>query len=183
MAAATSPLLVESKQNIAALSFVRALEGEIMLPLDHAIKMPDPVDYILIEHELLERYLNDLHHACVYDNLDSQRDDNEKKASRQGRLPSFLSRIVDLAAKHFDHEEAIMLSRPHVTEDSEYFRIHRQAHVDLTQRMQAMVNKCLSLDKQSNTAETYRQFYVELTGLFEEHARLFDDPFIQSIKT
>jgi len=154
-----------------------------MLPHEHAIKMLAPVDYILIEHELLERYLNDLHDACVDDNLGSQGDDNDKKASHQGRLPSFLSRIVDLAAKHFDHEEAIMLSRPHITEDSKYFRAHRQAHAGLTQRLHAMVNECLSPDKPSNTAETYRQFYVELSGLFEEHGRLVDDPFIQSIKT
>lgn len=160
-----------------------------MLIHDQAIRELVPADYLVIEkeHALLERFLSDLRDACACSNLDNLSDcqscDNGKKASCQGRLPSFLFYVIDLAAKHFDHEETIMLSRPHVTEDYEYFSIHRQAHADIMQKLHALVEECFSLGNQSNIAEIYRQFHKKLSDLFEEHDRSFDDPFIQSTKT
>lgn len=156
---------------------------------DKAIKALSPADYLIIEkeHALLGKFLNDLRNACACCNWDKLPDcqscDTEKKASCQGRLPSFLFYVIDLAAKHFDHEEKIMLNRPHVTKEYEYFRAHRQAHADIIQKLNTLVDKCFSLDNQSNTAEIYRQFYKELSDLFEEHDRTFDDPFLQSTKT
>jgi len=47
----------------------------------------------------------------------------------------------------------------------------------------ALVDECLLLGKQNNTADIYRQFYKEISHLFEEHDRTFDDPFIKSTKT
>ncbi len=160
-----------------------------MLIHNQAIKELAPADYLIIEkeHALLEKFLNDLRDACACSNLDKLPDcqscTHEKQTSCQGRLPSFLYYVIDLAGKHFDHEETIMLGRPHVTKEYEYFRIHRQAHADIMQKLHALVDECFSLENNNNAAEVYRQFYKELSDLFEEHDRSFDDPFIQSTKT
>jgi len=156
---------------------------------NQAIKELAPADYLVIEqeHMLLEKYLSDLRDACGCSNLDKVPDcqacDHEKQASCHGRLHSFLFHISDLAAKHFDYEETIMLSRPHVTKEYEYFQNHHQAHADILQKLHALSEECLSLRNQSNPAEIYSQFYKTLTNLFEEHDRKFDDPFIESTKT
>ena len=155
---------------------------------NQAIKELAPAEYRVIEkeHKLLEKYLSDLRDACGCSNLDQAPDcqacDHEKQASCQGRLHSFLFHISDLAAMHFNHEEAIMLSRQHVTKEYEYFRNHQQAHADILQKLHALSNECLSLRNKSNPAEIYRQFYKRLTDLFEVHDRSFDDPFLQSTK-
>ncbi len=159
-----------------------------MLIHSQAIKELAPTDYLIIEkeHKLLEKYLTDLRDACACSNLDKLPDcktcDNEKQSSCQGRLPSFLFHIIDLATKHFDHEEAIMLSRPHVTRQYEYFRVHQQAHEDILQKLNTLVDECLTLGKHNNTADIYSEFYKKLSDLFEKHDQFFDDPFIESTK-
>ena len=153
---------------------------------DQAIRKLASADYLLIEeeHARLDRLLHDLRDTCCnLDNLlNCEGCGNEKLASCRGRLPSFAHDIIDLTSKHFYHEESIMLSRPHVTEEYEYFRVHHQAHVDLMQKLYALLGECSSLDGQGSSAEGFRQFYKRLSGLLEEHDRCFDDPFIQSTK-
>jgi hemerythrin len=154
-----------------------------------AIKALAAADYDVIEkeHQLLQKFLSDLGDACVCSKQDTLPDcnrcDHEKQTSCQGRLPSFLYYVIDLAADHFDHEEAIMLSRPHVTEDYEYFRAHKLAHAEIMQKLNDLVDECFASDRESNTAEIYIQFYEELSKIFEEHDQSFDDPFILSTKT
>jgi hemerythrin len=156
---------------------------------DAAIKALSADDYHVIEkeHQLLAKFLHDLRDACVcskQDGLpDCSRCDHEKQTSCQGRLPSFLYYVIDLAADHFDHEEAIMLSRPHVTEDYEYFRAHKLAHAEIMQKLNDLVDECFASDRESNTAEIYIRFYEKLSNIFEEHDRAFDDPFMLSTKT
>ena len=149
-----------------------------------AIKNLAPADYFLIEeeHERLKSLLHDLHDtSCNLDNmLSCQSCSREKFASCRGHLPSFFHDLIDVAGKHFYHEESIMLSRPNVTEDYEYFRNHRQAHANIMRELDVIVSECSSLDKMEKTDESYRQFYKRLSDLFEEHDRSFDDPFIQS---
>lgn len=153
---------------------------------DQAIKQLAAADYLLIEkeHAQLEKFLHDIQDTCC--NLDNsltcQSCSTGKLASCRGRLPSFLHDVIDLADKHFYHEESIMLSRPHVTEEYNYFRIHHQAHEDIMRKLYALCGECASLDSRGNTAEGYRQFYKKLSNLLEEHDRSFDDPFIQSTK-
>jgi len=154
-----------------------------------AIKLLSPADYLVIEneHKLLEKFLHDLRDACVCSNQDALPDcsrcDHEKQTSCQGRLPSFLYYVIDLAADHFNHEEAIMLSRPHVTEDNEYFRVHKLAHAEIMQKLYDLVDECFASNSESNTAEIYIRFYEKLSNIFEEHDRSFDDPFILSTET
>lgn len=160
-----------------------------MLIHNKAINLLSPADYLIIEkeHKLLEKYLSDLGDACSCSHLetlpDCQSCDHGKQTSCQGRLPSFLFHIIDLANEHFDHEETIMLSRPHVTVEYEYFRIHHQAHLDIIQKLQALVDECLSLRNQVSPAEIYRKFHEKISTMFEEHDQVFDDPFIESTKT
>ena len=155
-----------------------------MLVHNVAINKLKAVDYLVIkkEHKQLEKYLIDLHDACACSHLDCQTCAQAKHASCLGRLPSFLFHIIDLAGKHFDHEEKIMLSRPHVTKDYEYFSFHHQAHVDLLLKLQALSDEYLSMRNESYIGEIYRHFYEKLTDMFEEHDRLFDDPFIESTR-
>ncbi len=159
-----------------------------MLVHNKAINQLVPADYAIIkkEHKQLEKYLNDIRDACncshQYPLANCESCDREKHTSCQGRLPSFLFHIIDLAGKHFDHEETIMLSRPHITENYEYFRIHRQAHLDIMQKLQALADNYLSARQVTNTAEIYRLFYEKISIMFNEHDCLFDDPFIESTK-
>jgi hypothetical protein len=153
-----------------------------------AIKELAPADYLIIEkeHAQLEKFLIELRNACACSNLDKLPECNpcehEQQTSCQGRLPSFLFYVIDLAADHFDHEEAIMLSRPHATEQHEYIHIHQQAHIAIMQELNALIDKYFSLSDTNSTAEIYTQFYKNLSDLFEEHDRSFDGPFILSTK-
>lgn len=154
-----------------------------------AIKALSPADYLLIEeeHRLLEKFLCDLRDACACSKLvqvaDCNRCSHEQQTSCQGRLPSFLYYVIDLASNHFEHEETIMLQRPNVTENYEYFRAHKLAHVQIMQQLNDLVDECFALDREADTARVYTQFYERLADLFETHDRSFDDPFILSTKT
>ena len=153
-----------------------------------AIKALAPADYLLIEkeHALLENFLHDLRYACACSNLDKTPDckrcDFEMQSSCQGRLPSFLYNLIELAANQFEHEEAIMLSRPHVSENDEYFRAHQQAHVAIMHQLNALVDECLSLGNDHNPAEVYIRLCNQLSSIFAAHDQAFDDPFILSTK-
>lgn len=153
---------------------------------DQAVKNLEAEDYLLIEkeHAQLEQFLADLATACACAQLAMPNAhsicNTEQQASCQGRLASYLFYVIDLAAKHFDHEEEIMLSRPHVTEDYEYFRLHRLAHVEILQNLNDLVDKCFALGKLGDTAVIYQQFHRELSDMFAAHDRAFDDPFIAS---
>ncbi len=155
-----------------------------MLIHDKAIKSLKPDDYVVIEeeHALLEKFLNDLQDSCSVLVTLNQTNDAEKLAAYRGRLPTFLLYVTELIAEHFEHEETIMLSRPHVTEEYKYFRAHQKAHDTIMQKLEALVHECFTLDMQKTTAEIYHHFYKNLLALFEEHDRAFDDPFIQSTK-
>jgi hemerythrin len=159
-----------------------------MLVHKNAIKKLSDADYLVIkkEHKQLEQYLNDLHDACacshLYRSPDCRTCAQAKQNSCLGRLPSFLFHIIELAEKHFDHEEKIMLSRPHITNEYEYFSYHHQAHVNLMLRLQALSDEYLSMRNESYIGEIYRHFYEKITDMFEEHDRLFDDPFIESTR-
>jgi hemerythrin len=159
-----------------------------MLVHNEAINRLAPADYQMIEkeHELLKKYLSDLHQACACSHSVTVPNDQScnqgKQTSCQGRLPSFLFYIIDLAAIHFDHEEKIMLSRPQVNENYEYFQFHHQAHIDLMQNLQALADEYLSIRDKENIAGVYRHYYEKISDLFEQHDRLFDDPFITSTK-
>ncbi|NOT67761.1 MAG: hypothetical protein HOP04_05445 [Methylophilaceae bacterium] len=154
---------------------------------DLAIRNLTPTDYLLIEdeHNRLKRFLGDLHDTCCnLDNLlNCQSCSKEKFASCRGRLPSFFLDLMDIVDKHFYHEEAIMLNRPNITEDYEYFRNHSHAHAKILLELSAIIRKCVAIDKLDTTAESYRQFFQNISDLFEAHDRDFDDPFIQSTKT
>ncbi len=152
-----------------------------------AINKLAPADYAVIdkEHKQLEKYLADLRDACACSlSLASEVPTcaKEQKTSCQGRMPSFLFHIIDLAGRHFDHEEKIMLSRPSISENNGYFRVHRQAHIDIMKTLQGLSDQYFSATKKTNTAEVYRLFYGKIAALFDEHDRLFDDPFIESTK-
>jgi hemerythrin len=148
-------------------------------------------DYLRIEtqHNLLEKYLNDLSEACVCSNLKYisaiQSCDKEKQSSCLGRLPSFLFLITELAGRHFDNEEAIMLRRPDITKNNEYYLSHKQAHTSIMKSLQSLVDNffSLALEDKGEVAHIYAKFHNNLMKLFEDHDRLFDDPFIQSTKT
>ena len=159
-----------------------------MLVHNKAIKELPLEDYLIIEkeHQLLEKYLTNLRDACDCSNLDKLPNykicDVEKRSSCLGRLPSFLFHIIELAGMHFNDEETIMLSRPNVTWENEYFRAHQQAHTDIMQKLNELVEECLSVKNNSNVAETYVRLYETISDLFEKHDRFFDNPFIESTK-
>jgi hypothetical protein len=152
-----------------------------------AIKNLNPDDYIQIEDEHLriQKYVTDLRNTCsnLTNNLECPSCSREKWGSCRGLLPSFFYDLIALIGRHFSNEESIMLSRPHVTEDYEYFREHRKAHYDIMHQLQEIIGESNSLGSQGSTADSYRHLHSRILLLFEEHDSTFDDPFIQSTLT
>lgn len=152
-----------------------------------AIKHLNPDDYIQIEndHLRIQKYVTDLRNICcnLTNNHDCQSCSREKRGSCGGLLPSFFYDLIGLVGRHFSNEESIMLSRPHVTEDYEYFHKHRKAHYDIMHQLEGVVSESSSLCNQGSMADSYRHLHSRILHLFEEHDRSFDDPFIQSILT
>lgn len=152
----------------------------------HAVKQLAPEDYMLIEEEHLRllRLLDNLRSTCRNIN----RQDNcqsctrEQLATCRGRLVSFFHNVIDISINHFGHEESIMLRLEHTTKEHEDICNHQQAHRNILHALDTIVSECASLDAQGRTAEAYRQLYRRLSEIFNEHNRLFDDPFIQSAK-
>lgn len=149
-----------------------------------SIKSLTPDDYVVLEkeHARLERFLSDIEDTCWHlDNkLNCHGCGSLKFASCYGRLPSFLHDLSEITNKHFAHEESIMLARPHVTEDYEYFRAHRQAHIDIMVALRQIAGECTTLLNQGVIADGYRQLHQKVSHLFEDHEQAFDDPFIRS---
>ncbi|BCK86794.1 hypothetical protein MIZ01_0560 [Sideroxyarcus emersonii] len=151
-----------------------------------AIRNLAPEDYLLIEEEhlRLHRFLENLRSTCR--NLNNQQNcqscPREQLGTCRGRLASFFLNIIDISFNHFTHEESVMLRQGSVTEEHEDFRTHQQAHREILHALDTIISECASLDAQGKTAEAYRQLYRRLSEMFNEHDRLFDNPFIQSTK-
>jgi hemerythrin len=134
------------------------------------------------EHVRLMEVLNELAGTCcnMQNQLGCNQCSREKLAACKGQLTSFFYNLVNLAFNHFSHEESIMLKRPHVTPEYEYFRIHKQAHHAILLELDRAVNACRAYKQSGQTAEAYRQLHATVSTLFSEHDMSFDDPFIQS---
>lgn len=145
--------------------------------MSHCVDI-SPEDCMLLEeeHKQLDKYLSDIRETCI--NLENQLDcrscGSEKHASCRGRFPSFLYRLLETTSKHYSHEEAVMLGGMHVAEKYEYFRMHRQAHVDTMIALKLIAEACDALEDKALTAEAYRQLYKKIINLFEEHSHTFD---------
>ena len=98
----------------------------------HSVKSLPQEDYVQIEkeHTRLREVLSELKGTCcnIQNQLGCEGCSQEKHAACIGQLNSFFYNLVNLAFNHFSHEELIMLKRPHVTTEYEYFRNHKQAH-------------------------------------------------------
>lgn len=150
------------------------------------VKQLAPAEYKLIEdeHLRLNNSLTNIRSTCC--NLDNhgscQSCSRERIATCQGRLVSSFYNIINIAINHFNHEESIMHRLSLVTDEFDDFLIHQHAHNNILNELNAKVSQCASLDAQGDTAEAYRQLYKRMSQLFEEHARLLDDPFIKSTR-
>ncbi len=150
------------------------------------VKQLAPAEYKLIEDEHLRLHdtLKNLRDTCC--NLDNQGScqscSREQLATCRGRLVSFCYNIINIATNHFNHEESIMRRLSLVTHKYEDFRIHQQVHNNILNELNAKVSQCALLDAQGKTSEAYRQLYKRMSELFEEHARLLDEPFIKSTR-
>jgi len=141
-------------------------------------------DQIEEEHVRLMEVLGELKATCcnIQNQMGCEGCSREKHGACRGQLTSFFYNLVNLAFNHFSHEELIMLKRPHVTTEYEYFRNHKQAHQDILLDLDRIVNTCRSFKEQGQIAEAYRQFHGRVSSLLTEHDQSFDDPFIQSTR-
>lgn len=151
---------------------------------NHSAKRLAAADYQLIEaeHARLHELLDNLRATCL--NLENELDcnncDSEKHAACLGQLTSSFHNLIYIADSHFSHEEDIMRKWPYIGEQTEEFGRHRQAHASIMKALRRTVDECSSLNQQGATADSYRLLYRRMSKLLEDHARLFDDPFIQS---
>jgi hemerythrin len=151
---------------------------------DQSISQLAPADYRLIqrEHEQLGKLLQDLHEVCcrLDDTGGTQSANREILVSCRGLLASYFYDLLALTETHFEDEEAIMLKRPQVTAESKHYQSHCRAHDRMMRELETLVLECSALNKKGSTADGYRLLYDKVSGLFVEHTREFDDPFIQS---
>lgn len=77
---------------------------------------------ILREHRQLTKYVSELKNAChcakELQQAQSRKCNSEDKASCAGRLPSYFYHVIELASRHFIHEEMIMLEQADINEDN-----------------------------------------------------------------
>lgn len=150
----------------------------------HSVKSLPQEDYVQIEkeHTRLREVLSELKGTCcnIQNQLGCEGCSQEKHAACIGQLNSFFYNLVNLAFNHFSHEELIMLKRPHVTTEYEYFRNHKQAHQTILLDLDRVVSTCRSFKQKGQAAEAYRLLHRNVSKLFAEHDQSFDDPFIQS---
>ena len=157
----------------------------ISLHKDQIEKLERP-EYLLIEreHKQLVKYLTQLRDVCDFSKEEQlppcTQCDSGKQSSCRGLLPSYLYDLIEVASKHFIHEEKVMLTRPHVTEDYKQFQMHRQAHNKIMQKLNGMVDKYFSQSNEANISQIYREFYRDISRLFAAHDIAFDDPFLKS---
>ncbi|MDO8990564.1 MAG: hypothetical protein Q7U91_13140 [Sideroxyarcus sp.] len=141
-------------------------------------------DYTLIEaeHTRLRGTIDNLRDTCR--NLETTRGcsecSREKLGTCRGRLVSFFYNIMDFSANHFKHEESIMGRWSQMNDECADLHRHQQAHRDILLELAALVGEGVMLDLQGSTAHAYRRLYLGVGDLFEQHERLFDDPFIRS---
>ena len=151
---------------------------------NRSVKRLAAEDYQLIEaeHARLHELLDNLRATCL--NLDNELNcgscDSEKQAACLGQLTSSFHNLIYITDSHFAHEEDIMRKWPYIGEQSGQFDRHRQAHAGIMTALRKTVDDCSILSQQGATAESYRLLYRRMSKLLEEHARLFDDPFIHS---
>jgi hemerythrin len=133
-----------------------------------------------MEHKQLDRFLEDLRDTCR--NLDSDgvcsSCPNELLACCRGRLPSFVYDLLEICEKHFEHEESLLSTKSHLAESYEYVLTHQQAHAEILQALKSMQIECQKLNQHGLTAQGYRLLFHTVSSLFDEHARLFDDHYI-----
>ncbi len=150
------------------------------------IEKLERAEYLLIEreHKQLVKYLTQLRDVCDF-SKDEQlppctQCDSGKQSSCRGLLPSYLYDLIEVASKHFIHEEKVMLSGSHVTEDYKQFQMHRQAHSKIMQKLNGMVDTYFSQSNGANVSQIYRAFYSDISRLFAAHDKAFVDPFLKS---
>ena len=124
------------------------------------------------EHRQLVKYLNQLRDACEC---------SKETAFHTKCKMNMLASCIDLASKHFIHEEMIMLKQPHVSEDYEQFKKHHKAHAKIMSKLHQMVDICFSnINEEDKISQLYRDFYLDIAKIFDAHDKAFDDPFLKA---
>jgi hemerythrin len=123
------------------------------------------------EHARMERFLRDLYDTCAELEAEGGED---KVASCQGRLNSFLYDFLDIISEHFENEERLMEACLAVQEDKDYFRRHRAAHEKLARQVKILMRETAEMSKQGSTALAIRHLYQQIGVMFGEHSREYD---------
>lgn len=63
------------------------------------------------------------------------------------------------------------------------FHSHLLAHVNISRKLQGILEESILLNKNGETAEGFRQLYEKVSELFALHDRMFDDPFIRQTES
>jgi hypothetical protein len=137
---------------------------------------------ILREHRQLTKYISELKNAChcakEIQQTQLRKCNSEDKASCAGRFPSYLYHVIELASRHFVHEEMIMLEQAHINEDNLQFIKHHQAHVKIMTRLHKMIDDYFSEINDVEISALYQRFYTDINSLFDAHDKAFDNPFL-----
>ena len=136
------------------------------------------------EHRQLSKYLDQLKSVCDYFNEEiappCHKCKSGKQASCQGVFPSYLYHIIEITSSHFIHEEQIMLNQKNLTKEYEQFQKHQKAHAKVMAKLHKMVDEYFADSQHIKMSQLYRNFYHDITKIFESHDKAFDNPFLKN---
>lgn len=146
---------------------------------------PPSDDYQQLEedHLRIKTYLEALSGVCVNLNNHLKCDSCAKTrhASCDGLLPSFLYDAIDIIGSHFQREESLMGAYPSDAIMPADLLNHHKAHANILKTLENVASDCMKMSEEGKTDDAYRKLCNDLTVLFKEHEKCFDERLMQSI--
>lgn len=132
------------------------------------------------DHAHILQFLSSINETCPYlaktDYCASCT--SEQKSLCASRAASYLYDLLDLPARHFLHEEAMMLLLPRGSDTESQLQAHREAHAQILQAVRETYSICLALRDQGHLNQMYRLLHGRIEVIFTAHEDVFDRPFL-----
>lgn len=132
------------------------------------------------DHAHILQFLSSINETCAYlaKTDDCASCSSEQKSLCASRAASYLYDLLDLPARHFLHEEAMMLLLPRDSYTESQLQAHTAAHAQIMQAVRETYSICLALRDQGHLNQMYRLLHGRIEVIFTAHEDMFDRPFL-----
>lgn len=128
------------------------------------------------DHAHILQFLTSINETCPYlaktDYCSSC--SSEQKSLCASRAASYLYDLLDLPARYFLHEEAMMHLLPRDSYTESQLQAHTAAHAQIMQAVRETYSICLVLRDQGHLNQMYRLLHGRIEGIFTAHEHAFD---------